>query len=179
MSTDPLARRYIENFSSALGKLPEDERRELITEIESHIAEAAADGQPVSDVLAKLGPADRLAMAYRAELLTTGRRSGWRPWLIRSVALGALLLGMSIPSMIIIPLLAGLGAGFVAGGVAMFAWSLCPFDTHTLYSLPGGLDRLARGATGIGFIAAGTLALAALWGYVRLLAAAVRRVARV
>jgi uncharacterized membrane protein len=179
MSSDPLARRYLENFSAALGRLPDDERSELIGEIESHIAEAAADGQPVSEVLARLGPADRLAMAYRAELLTSARRAGWRRWLTRSVALAALLVGMSIPSLVIIPLLAGLGAGFVAGGVAMFAWSLCPFDTHTLYSLPGGLDRLARGATGIGFIAGGTLALAALYGYVRLLSAAVRRVARI
>jgi uncharacterized membrane protein len=177
MNVDPLAQRYIENFRAGLRHVPDAERNELVAEIESHIAEASAEGEPTSDVLARLGPADRLARAYRAELLLT--EESRRTWLIRMFAVSALLLTASIPSLVIIPLLGGLGIGFVAGGVALTAWSLCPFDAHTLYSLPGALDRLARAGTGIGFLAAGGLALLTLYWYVRIVGSTVRRVARI
>ena len=170
--TDPLAKRYLERFRRGLAGLPAEEQRELLSEIEDHIAEAGARGEPASEVLERLGPADRLARAYRAELMI---QDGRRNWPVRVFGVSLLLIGASIPSLILIPLLGGLGLGFTFGGVALFAWSICPFDTHTLYSLPGVLDRLARAGTGAAFLAGGMLALAALYGYVRLLASAMRR----
>lgn len=176
MSGDPLAQRYLENFRKGLGGLPEAERRELVSEIENHIAEATASGEPTSDVLDRLGPADRLARAYRAELLMSGGER--RNMFVRTIGLALLLLGASIPSLILIPLLGGLGLGFTVGGVALFAWSICPFDTHSMYELPGALDRLARAGTAIGFLSVGMLALATLYGYVRVVGSAVRRMTR-
>ena len=175
MSDDPVTRQYIENFRNGLADLPDDERGELVSEIENHIAEAGLRGESTSEVLDRLGPADRLARAYRAELLINGGST--RSWFSRVFGVSLLLVGASIPSLIIIPLLGGLGIGFTFGGLAMFAWSICPWEAHTLYSLPQGLDRLARAGTGAAFLAGGGLALAALYGYVRLLASAMRRMA--
>ena len=169
---DPLAKRYLESFRRGLSGLPPEEQRELLSEIEDHIAEAGARGEPASEVLERLGPADRLARAYRAELMI---QDGGRSWPVRVFGVSLLLIGASIPSLILIPLLGGLGLGFTFGGIALFAWSICPFDAHRLYSLPGVLDRLARAGTGAAFLAGGMLALAALYGYVRLLASAMRR----
>ena len=172
---DPVAQRYLERFRKGLSGLPSDEQRELLSEIEDHLTEAANRGEATSDVLERLGPADRLARAYRAELLFQG---GGRRWAARLIGLSLLLFGVSIPSLIIIPLLAGLGIGFTFGGVALFAWAICPFGSHTMYALPTGLDRLARAGTGVAFVAGGTLALATLYGYVRLVGSAIGRMAR-
>ena len=61
MSDDPVTRQYIENFRKGLAGLPDDERGELVSEIENHIAEAGLRGESTSEVLDRLGPADRLA----------------------------------------------------------------------------------------------------------------------
>lgn len=68
---------YLETFRLGLAGLRADERDELVREIESHAAEATAAGEPLATVLEKLGPADRLARAYGAELLLE-RRTGPR-----------------------------------------------------------------------------------------------------
>jgi hypothetical protein len=104
--------------------VPAGERDDLVMEIRSHIADAIAAGSSTADVLERLGPADRLAKAYRAELVL---QRGGSNWLVRVLAATGLVITTSIPSMIIIPLLAGLGLGFVAGGVAAVVVAIFPF----------------------------------------------------
>jgi uncharacterized membrane protein len=175
MHDDPLATRYLANLRHALDRVPQDERSEVVREIESHIAEARARGASTADVLEHLGPADKLARAYRAELLLTSGRANW---FARLFGLAGLLLTASIPSMIIIPLLGGLGLGFVAGGVAAIVASVLPFADISIQGLPEGPARLVAALIGAGLSALGMGALYGLWLYVRLLVTAFRRVMR-
>ncbi|WP_246469703.1 DUF1700 domain-containing protein [Cohnella nanjingensis] len=52
-----------------LEKLPETERLDAVREIESHIVEGAANGEPEGVILARLGDPRKLARAYRSERL--------------------------------------------------------------------------------------------------------------
>jgi hypothetical protein len=97
-------------------------------------------------------------------------------WLVRILAATALVLGTSIPSMIIIPLLAALGVGFVAAGAAAVGIALFPFAHPSFYAAPETIDRVLGAFTGAGLAVAGVLALWGLYWYVRLLVAAFRRV---
>jgi uncharacterized membrane protein len=173
MSIDPLAERYLQRFGSELKKVPPPERDELVMEIRSHIADSIEGGSSTVDVLERLGPPDRLAKAYRAELVL--QREGTN-WLVRIFAATALVIGTSIPSMIIIPLLAALGVGFVAAGAAAVGVALFPFADPSFYPAPESIDRVLGAFTGAGLAVAGVLALSGLYWYVRLLVAAFRRV---
>lgn len=68
---DPPFRRYLDQLRIALEatSISVKERREILLEIESHIAEARKSGAPLADILEKLGPAEELARAYAVELL--------------------------------------------------------------------------------------------------------------
>ncbi len=170
---DPLTERYLARFHDGLKGARADEREEFVREIESHIAEAVASGDQVTDVLSRLGPADRLARAYRAEL-TLKSRTGNLVW--RFFAVLGLLITASVPTMVIIPLLLVLGLAFVVGGVASIGVALFPFAE--LYDIPGavpaGVDRLLVGLTGAGLLVSGVLALWVLYLYVLLLIKAMR-----
>ncbi|HYF76286.1 MAG TPA: DUF1700 domain-containing protein [Symbiobacteriaceae bacterium] len=67
---------FLAEFRAGLLHVPPDEQDEMVREIESHIAEAASRGEPVAKVLQKLGPAETLARAYRAEVLISGPNNG-------------------------------------------------------------------------------------------------------
>jgi uncharacterized membrane protein len=170
---DPVTERYLARFRDGLRGASAAERAEFAREIESHIAEAAAGGDQVTAVLERLGPADRLARAYRAEL-TLKSRTGNLVW--RFFAVLGLLVTASIPTMIVIPLLLGLGIGFLVGGAAAIGVAVFPFAE--LYDMPGavpaGADRLLVGLTGAGLLVAGVLALWVLYLYVLLLIKAMR-----
>lgn len=172
MSIDPLADRYLDRFGSELKGLPDYDRRELVMEIRSHVADAIAGGSSTADVLERLGPADRLAKAYRAEMAL--QRTGAN-WLVRILAATALVITTSIPSMVIIPLLAGLGIGFVAGGFAAVCVAIFPFAYTPFYEAPESIDRLLGALTGAGLAVAGVLALWGLYWYVKLLVVAFRK----
>ena len=74
---DPLTERYLSRFRDGLKGARAEERDEFVREIESHIAEAVASGEQAGAVLYRLGPADRLAKAYRAELTLKSRTGNW------------------------------------------------------------------------------------------------------
>ncbi|MWV42866.1 DUF1700 domain-containing protein [Paenibacillus sp. HJL G12] len=60
-------RSYLEKLNRYLEKLPDTERQDAVMEIESHIAEGIANGQPEAVILSRLGDPRRLAKAYRSE----------------------------------------------------------------------------------------------------------------
>jgi uncharacterized membrane protein len=176
MGVDPLAERYVEHFASALRKVPAPEREELVMEIRTHISDAIDAGAPTADVLDRLGPPDRLAKAYRAEIELQREGSNW---LVRLLAATGLVITTSIPTMIIIPFLAVLGIGFVAAGALAVGMALFPFAEPSFSiasSVPAAVERLLGALIGIGLAIGGALALWALYWYVRLLVAAFRRV---
>lgn len=141
-SQNPAVTHYLEQFRSGLRQLPAAEQAELVREIENHIAEATSNGQSVADVLVRLGPPEKLARAYTADAILSGRTGGSRPrrWL---AVVGVLAL-TSIPSLIIIPLLAGLGLGLTLGGIgavlAVLIDAVVPYGQGTLLVGIVGLD---------------------------------------
>ncbi|GAB6992286.1 DUF1700 domain-containing protein [Paenibacillus pini] len=58
---------YLEKLNRYLVKLPEEERIDAVREIESHISEGIANGQPEAMILSRLGDPLKLAKAYRSE----------------------------------------------------------------------------------------------------------------
>ena len=174
---DPIIERYLSKFRSGLKGVEPGERADLVLEIESHIAEATGRGEPVADVLDRLGAAEKLARAYSVEALFSG--SSRSNMVGRLLAIGGLLLTASIPSMVIIPVLGGIGLGFSLGGLALIGISIFPFYYSPIFDpAPETLDRLLAGITGLGLVAGGLLCLLLLYWYMRLLIAAFRKVAR-
>lgn len=176
MHDDPLAEDYLAHLRQALSRVPEAERVDVVREIESHIAESRAGGASTADVLRQLGPAEKLARAYRAELLLSG--SGGANWFARLFGIAGLLLTASIPSMIVIPTLGAIGIAFVLGGAAAIVGSLIPFAPISVAGHSGVFAHMVAAGVGIGLAAGGMAALYGLYWYVRLLVSAFRRVMR-
>ena len=176
MNQDLMVQRYVETLNKELKGLTPEERGEVIAEIESHVAEAKERGEEPAVTLQRLGPAQKLARSYRAEIVLE-RRDGNQVW--RMLAFTALLMGASIPTLIIVTALGGLGIGLVTGGVTMAVIALFPFGYASIFEVsPEWLDRAIGLLVAGGLIAAGAVALAAVGLYLRMLAGAFRRVLR-
>ena len=117
-ATHPVARRYLDELERGLGALQPDERREIVREIDDHIADAVAAGRPMEDVLQVLGPAQTLARAYSVETLLNPREK--TPAADRWLRLIGLLAVASLPSFILIVVLGSLGLSFTVAGAAIF-----------------------------------------------------------
>jgi len=63
----PKGKAYLDALYELLQKLPEEERLDAVREIESHIEDGIANGQPEAVILARLGDPRKLAKAYRSE----------------------------------------------------------------------------------------------------------------
>lgn len=129
MSPDPLVERYLSQLTAALhacGVAPE-EQAGIRADIESHVAESTSRGGRLADVLERLGPADRLARAYRAESLL---RPAWgrhgqplRAWT------GRLVGGATAAAAALLALLLGAvgGALTLAGAMAALVGTVAPW----------------------------------------------------
>lgn len=173
-SADPLVVRYLDELREGLHGVADAERREMVGEIESHIAEATGAGKSLADVLQALGPAAALARAYRVELLVNPRTHRWNP-LTRWFALVGVAATASVPSLVVVPVLGAVGVACSVSGVAVFLAALvspwAPPDWFGHDFKPG----LAL-ALGLPVAALGAVSLALLWLYVRLLIRAARAV---
>ena len=116
--TNPVVERYLSRFAAALSAVPDEARREMVQEIRSHIAEALHTGRDPAEVLEKLGPADRLAAAYRAEMMMHRRQA--TGGIVRQVGLLSALAGTSLVSFIVITVLFSVGLSFGLSGLAVF-----------------------------------------------------------
>jgi|GEM_PF-612823 len=127
---NPVVKNYLQQLSAHLGRVPDRERNEILFEIQSHIAEAVTAGRSVAEVLERLGPPDRLARAYTAEMVlqgkTTeaGRGSGK---VSRWVSAAGMLAATSLSSLVVIPTLGAVGLGFSVGGGAAILAGLLAF----------------------------------------------------
>ena len=175
MSPDhPLAIRYVDTLRQALGELAPAERAEILAEIRHHISDAIAAGTPVEDVLRALGPADQLARGYQVELLLNPKTPAPRAdrWL-RIV--GLLALG-SLPTFIIVVVLASVGVSLSASGIIVFVAGI----VSATGDLPPwvNMDVPSWVAMVLGPVVTGVGVLA-IWGliaYLKLLVRVVRRV---
>lgn len=177
--TNPLVREYLRQLEAGLSGLPAAERAELVREIESHLAEAESAGRPLAEVLEKLGPADRLARAYRIDAALSAPATGVRRVTRWFAAIG-FLATTSLPSIIVIPALAGISIGCTLGGVvgilAGVVGLFVPAILTFLSPYPYGVPQLF--GMGLGLVS-GAIGLLAGWGlarYIRFLVGTVRSV---
>ncbi|UVI27913.1 DUF1700 domain-containing protein [Paenibacillus spongiae] len=105
----PNGRAYLTKLYELLHKTPEEERLDAVREIESHIRDGIAGGQPEEVILARLGDPRKLARAYRSEYLVERRSS-------RSIkdvlAIIRFYCTDGLLSVMIIPVLATIAYGF-------------------------------------------------------------------
>jgi uncharacterized membrane protein len=84
---DGRVERYLLRFRMALGKTPEAEKNEIVSDIRGHIAERVDEsdrpaGDTVTKTLDALGSPESLAQTYRAEGLLNRAAAGFSPWLL-------------------------------------------------------------------------------------------------
>lgn len=172
--THPLAVRYLDKLSQALGDFVPVERAEILNEIGNHISDAMTAGTPIEEVLTTLGPAENLARGYRVELLLNPKTPSPRSdrWLR---IIGLLTLG-SIPTLVIVVTLGAIGVSFAASGVAVFGAGIIAASGGVPSWIKLGMAPWAAIALGPPLTGLGIAALWALKAYLRFLVRAVRRV---
>jgi uncharacterized membrane protein len=166
--TNPAVERYLARFTEALPGVSAAERGEMVHEIRSHIAEALFAGRDAAEVLAKLGPAERLAAAYRAELLLNRPPSS--AGRLARIGLVSALAGTSLLSLLVISLLASVALSFVVSGLAVFLVGLgLPLIPEPLVSSPftRGQSQVIMMVVGAVSLVLGLAAAMGLWAYVR------------
>jgi len=156
---NPLVRRYLEQLDARLdeAKTHEDERREILQEIESHLAEAARSGTRLSDAITKLGPADDLARAYCLELKLNPRTmvdgSPMR-WIVAALTRAGALLASTLLTIV----MGSLSLGLLLGGVvAVLGGLVAPFLPSAWLdpTLRAGLPQLVVIFLGVILLAVG------------------------
>ncbi len=176
----PVIRRYLEEFEQQLQAVDTAERAEMVQEIENHIAEATHADAELSVVLEQLGPAARLADAYRVELAVNSAvpRRSWA----RTAGFLALLATTSLPSFVIVSVLMLIGPGFMLlGVVAMFIGPLnllLPGIVEISAPWPSPLAEISVFWLGMVLVLLGTLTSGLLWLYVRFMRGVFQRVLR-
>lgn len=173
----PVVERYVTALEARLKDLPEADRREVVQDIRSHLAEAAAAGASLDAALQKLGPADELARAYAVEALINPRRAktgGSR--LSRFLKIAGLVVIGSIPTLVIVVTLGAVGLSFSAAGLAVLTAGI----VATVAELPPWIQMdippVFAILLGPVMTAFGILALVGLTLYIRFVAHAVRAV---
>ncbi len=168
--TNPVMERYLSRFATSLSHVPSETRFEMVREIRSHIAEALHAGRELAEVLEKLGPADRLAAAYRAELLLHRPPPPGGSAVVRRIGLLSALAGTSLLSFLVITVLFSLVLAFGLSGVAVFlAGVALPVIPASLINTPFTYEdtRVILMLVGAICLAVGVAAGWGLWAYVR------------
>jgi hypothetical protein len=98
-SPHPTAERYLASLDRELAAMPRAERSEVVDEIRAHLHDATAAGQPLGEVLSRLGPAEALAKAYLVESYLNPRPAGLGP-LTRTFGLVGLVVFGSFPTLL-------------------------------------------------------------------------------
>ncbi len=166
---NPVIGRYLEEFEKQLQAVDAVERAEMVREIENHIAEATHADAELSTVLERLGPAARLADAYRVELAlkTEAPKRSWA----RTAGFLALLATTSVPSFLIVTILGVLGPVIMfVGVVSMFVAPISFLRPElSLINVPwtSPLAEISVFWFGIVLVMFGTIVSGVLWLYVR------------
>lgn len=174
---NPVIQRYLKKFETNLGTVEAAERAEVVREIDNHIAEALHEGADLSTLLQQLGPADRLAQAYRAELTLNAEPQA--SWWTRYGRFSLLLATTSLPSFLIVLTLTLFGPFLMLLG--LFSMLVGPFNllfpgiVELSAPWPSPLAEMSVFAFGILLVMAGTLGLGSLLLYLRMMRRLFRR----
>src|SRR5438270_6246587 len=134
---------YLADLEAALSRLRPEQRQDALREIESHFADATAAGSAPEEVLARLGPPRLLGAALVADGLgQSGDAAPLRVW--RVVGTAFFVAGTSLTSLLLVPFLTVIAAGFgviavispVAGIVRTLGGSWIQIDVGPGRTLP-------------------------------------------
>ncbi len=124
---------YIKKLSSCLGRIPEDERQDVISDFEEHFKEGLLEGRTEEDIADSLGDPKALANQLRASILlseaekTTSATNITRA-VFATLGMGVLnlvfVLGPFIAIFGIVVALFALSIGITATGIAVFFASI-------------------------------------------------------
>jgi len=114
----PMLQSYLADLDRAMSRLDPDQRRDALREIEAHFADATVAGASPEELIARLGPPKLLAAALVAETLDRHDESP-RTSTRRMIAGWLFVTGSSFTSLMVVPLLAVIAAGF--GLIAVFS----------------------------------------------------------
>lgn len=123
-TSHPTAQRYLEALERGLSAMASADRREVVSEIRAHLHDAQVAGQPLADVLTRLGPAESLANAYLVESYLNPQPAG-ATWIRRGLGLAGLVVFGSLPTVLLTSVLGSIGVAFLAAGPALFAAGVC------------------------------------------------------
>lgn len=173
----PVAERYLDQLARHLASLAAEDRQEVLQDIRSHLAEATAAGKPLDAVIASLGPAEELARAYSVELLMNPRRRRTgESRTSRFLKIAGLVVIGSIPTLVIVVVLAAVGVAFSASGVAVLAAGVVAAAGELPPWLQMDIPPIFAILLGPVMTAVGILALVGLVFYIKFVAFAVRAV---
>jgi uncharacterized membrane protein len=114
----PILQSYLADLDRSMSRLDPDQRRDALREIEAHFADATVAGASPEELITRLGPPKLLAAALVAETLDRHDESS-RASTRRMIAGWLFVTGSSFTSLMVVPLLAVIAAGF--GLVAVFS----------------------------------------------------------
>ncbi len=175
-SDHPLAARYLAKLDAALRGLDAGERQEVVAELEAHISESVAGGKPIDDVLLALGPADQLARAYKVELLLNPKPEAPRRRADRWLRIFGLVAIGSLPTLVIVVVLASVGLSFSVAGLAVFAAGILDASGQLPWWIHSDVEPWVAMALGPMMSAIGILSMIGLVVYIRFVARVVRTV---
>ncbi len=156
---NPLVRRYLEQLDAGLDEthIHEDERQEILNDIESHLAEAMRSGRALSDAITKLGPADDLAKSYCLELTLNPRHlADGSPG--RRIVAALTRAGALLASTLLTIVMGSLSLGLLLGGfIAVLGGLIAPFLPSDWLdpTLRAGLPQLVVIVLGVILMAVG------------------------
>lgn len=103
---------YLDALRWQLSPLPQDEREDVVKEIESHILDSQEAGEPFAVVLAQLGEPQALAKAYLADYYLRTETNGSGLDFGQLFRAAGLVLGSGLLSILVVPTLAGIAFAF-------------------------------------------------------------------
>ncbi|MGA2352225.1 MAG: hypothetical protein ABSF70_17450 [Terracidiphilus sp.] len=141
MTTETQIESYLKALRTHLGPLTIAEREEIVREIGAHIRDSAEEPDvSVDSVLARLGPAEKLAAQYRDGLLISRASRSFSPLVLLRATLRLATQGVFG----ILVLFLGF-FGYVTGGsLVLTGFAKCLFPAHTGTWVSGG-DIVASG----------------------------------
>jgi len=177
--TNPLVRRYLEQLDAALRRVAirDEERADILGEIESHLAEATGSGVPLADAIEKLGPAADLADTYAVELMLNPRPARTGSTYARASRL-VTRAGIAAAAALLTFVMGTLGAALaLAGAATVLFGAIAPFVPRDWLdpTLRAGLPQVVVIGVGLVLLVLGVISVRLVLVNVRVLAGALGR----
>lgn len=169
--THPLIDRYLTRLNENLLTLPAADREEILHDIRSHLAEASAGGRSLDSALQALGPAEALGRAYTVELMLNPRRP-LSPRTVYRLKVAGLIAAGSLPTLVVLILLGGVGGTLVLSGLVATVIALVDtFGELPSWVQTSGMAPATVFLIGVAMMAVGLLGMVTLRRFVRFVGA--------